>query len=216
MAEVKLDGISRAFRSGGESVQVLSCISFFLKDGGTLAVTGPSGSGKTTLLNIIGGLDRPDSGTVLVNGRDIASLSEKDAAAYRNSEVGFLFQESLLLPQLTVLENILLPCLPSGTAGDEVKTRAEKLLERVNLAHRRNAFPATLSGGEKQRAALVRALIRRPALLLADEPTGALDRANAENLIELLLELNGEMSLTLIIATHSEFIAGRMKEHFRL
>jgi lipoprotein-releasing system ATP-binding protein len=174
-----------------------------------LAVTGPSGSGKTTLLQLIGAMDRPDAGEVRVNGRELGGLDEAARAAFRNREVGFVFQAHHLLPQLTALENVLVPAW-AGTVTAEVSERARHLLARVGLAERMEHFPGQLSGGERQRVALARALVLSPCLLLADEPTGALDRANALALIDLLLELNREERATLMMVTHAEACAERM------
>ena len=193
---------------GGESVGVLREVDLQMKAGETVAVVGPSGSGKSTILNVIGALDQPDSGQVLVEGREVTALRPEEVAAYRNKTVGFVFQLHHLLPQCTVLENVLVPTL-AGPKRD-ARPRAESLLASVGLSHRLNHRPGQLSGGERQRVAVARALINEPRLLLADEPTGALDRAAAEKLIELLLELNRTQGVAIIMVTHARELAQRM------
>src|SRR5262249_50685471 len=191
----------------------------------SLAIVGPSGSGKSTLLQIIGTLDRPTSGTVTLDNQDLNQLDELQLAAVRNREIGFVFQAHYLLPQCTVMENVLVPTLAKSAqaAADAVpkqteslEARAEKLLKRVGLAERALHRPGELSGGERQRAAVVRALINRPRLLLADEPTGSLDHASAQQLGQLLIELNQEEAVTLIVVTHALELARRMKKVWRL
>jgi len=209
-AEVVVSGVVRTFPvSGGAPVEVLRGISFEVRPGETVAVTGPSGSGKTTLLQIIGAMDWPDAGEVCVNGRSLSGLGEAERAAFRNREVGFVFQAHHLLPQLTALENVLVPAW-TGKIGAELTARARDLLGKVGLRERIDHFPGQLSGGERQRVALARALIASPGLLLADEPTGALDQAQAQALVTLLLELNAESHTTLIVVTHAEACAARM------
>lgn len=196
--------------AGGERVEVLSGVSFDLAAGQALAVTGPSGSGKSTLLHIIGTLDRPSTGSVAIGGSDPFSLSEPELARFRNRTVGFVFQDHHLLPQYSVLENVLLPTLafPDGT-GAEHERRARELLDRVGLGHRLGHRPAELSGGERQRAAVARALLRRPALLLCDEPTGSLDRVSAAAVADLLFELHRAEGAVLVVVTHSLDLAAR-------
>ena len=178
---------------------------------------GPSGSGKTTLLQIIGTLDRPTSGEVLFNGNDLAALSDTELARIRNQEIGFIFQLHHLLPQCTVLENVLVPTLTGDTMTREpALKRAERLLKRVGLMDRLHHRPGQLSGGERQRVAVVRALINEPRLLLADEPTGALDRTSAENLANLILELNREEGVALLVITHAIDLAQRMERILEL
>ena len=206
-------GVEKRYESadGGPGLEVLKGVSLRVDAGEALAVVGPSGSGKSTLLNILGGLDRPTSGRVLLAGRDLAGMPEAELAAVRNRDIGFVFQLHHLLPQCTALENVLVPTLvadESLRAG--AADRALSLLRRVGLAQRVDYLPGRLSGGERQRVAVVRALINRPRLLLADEPTGSLDRARAEELIALLVELNREMQVTLIVVTHSTPLAERM------
>lgn len=190
-------------------VEVLRDINFQLADGEAVAIVGPSGSGKSTLLNILGALDRPTQGTARFDGRDLATLSEPELAAIRNRQIGFIFQLHHLLPQCTVLENVLIPTL-AGAPDAVARERAERLLERVGLQHRLDHRPGQLSGGECQRVAVARALINQPKLLLADEPTGALDHANATGLGQLLIELNKEQGVALVVVTHSVELAKRL------
>ena len=194
---------------------VLDAVTLDVRQGDSLAVTGPSGSGKSTLLNLMGALDRPTSGSVFLDGRDLASLNESDLSMVRNRDVGFVFQLHHLLPQCTVLENVLVPTLVGG-ADDDALTRAKRLLERVGLENRMDYKPGKLSGGELQRTALVRALINRPKIVLADEPTGSLDHASALNLTELLVELNREENVTLVVVSHSLELAQMMAAVYSL
>jgi ABC-type lipoprotein export system ATPase subunit len=215
-----LDHVSKVFDIGPgvPSLTVLDDISLTVQSGESVAVIGPSGSGKSTLLNIIGTLDSPSAGSVTLAGREVSSLSEKDCAHVRNHDIGFVFQLHHLLPQCTVLENVLIPSLPAGDVAEKEKTheRARVLLERVGLADRMDYLPGILSGGERQRAAVVRALINKPGLLLADEPTGALDHSTAKELMELLVELNREEQVTLIMVTHAEEFAQSMQRIYKL
>ena len=208
---LELAHVSKTYAAPGSGavVKVLRDVSVHLAAGESLAVIGPSGSGKSTLLNIMGALDRPTAGTARLDGRDLGNLPEKKLAAIRNREIGFIFQLHHLLPQCTVLENVLVPTLTSRTT-DADYARAERLLARVGLQHRLNHRPGQLSGGECQRVAVVRALINRPKLLLADEPTGSLDNAAATNLGQLLLELNKEEGFALVLVTHSLELAKRL------
>jgi lipoprotein-releasing system ATP-binding protein len=210
---VELRGVSRAFTGadGGE-LTVLRNINLELHPGESLAVVGASGSGKSTLLNIMGTLDRPTAGQALLEGEDIAKLDETALARLRNRSIGFVFQLHHLLPQCTVYENVLVPTLVGAreTRREPAAERARRLLERVGLSERLGHRPAQLSGGERQRVAVVRALINEPHLLLADEPTGALDRAAAEQMATLLSELNREEGVTLVVVTHSLALARRM------
>jgi len=236
--------------NGADAPYVLKDVTLRVAAGESVAITGPSGSGKSTLLNIIGALDRPSTGHVLMEGRDLSQLDDKELAMIRNREIGFIFQLHHLLPQYTVLENVLVPTLaqkspqppsqrgskrvaPTSQRGEaavdssqrrgghravreETEARARRLLERVGLASRLSYRPGRLSGGERQRAAVVRALINRPKLLLADEPTGSLDRAAADNLAQLLVELNREEGVTLILVTHSSDLAALMSRVLEL
>ena len=197
---------------GAPPVSVLRGASLIVDRGESVAITGPSGSGKSTILNLIGALDRPDAGQILLEARDLTKLNERALATVRNTALGFVFQSHHLLPHCSVRENVLVPLLArAGTPGPEAEQRAAKLLERVGLGHRLDHLPSRLSGGERQRVALVRALVHRPALLLADEPTGALDHVAAEGIGSLLIELNREEGVTLIVVTHALGLARRMQ-----
>jgi len=200
---------------GGAVVEVLHDINLQLVTGEPIAIIGPSGTGKSTLLNLMGALDLPTAGSVRLDGRDLGGLSEKELAAIRNRQIGFIFQLHHLLPQCTVLENVLIPTL-TGSAIDADYARAERLLERVGLKHRLGHRPGQLSGGECQRVAVVRAMINQPKLLLADEPTGSLDHAAATNLGQLLLELNREEGVALVLVTHSLELAKRLPRAMEL
>ena len=216
MAETILEllDVVKRYETGGPDggLEVLRGVNLRVAAGESLAVVGPSGSGKSTLLNLIGGLDRPSGGRVLFEGRDLADLNDADLARFRNRRIGFVFQLHHLLPQCTVLENVLVPTLVGGDGAEkeEALLRAERLLARVGLGDRLTYRPGRLSGGERERVAVARALVNRPALLLADEPTGSLDRRTAENLMALLAELNEEEGVTLVVVTHAETLAARM------
>jgi lipoprotein-releasing system ATP-binding protein len=201
--------------SGGE-LTVLSDATLEMERGESAAVLGPSGSGKSTFLAILGTLERPTAGSLSLDGVEPFQLAEPELAAFRSRNIGFVFQEHHLLPQCSVLENVLVPLLADGAASSEDVKRASQLLERVGLGDRRNHRPAELSGGERQRAALARALIRNPMLLLADEPTGNLDRSTARAMVELMLELQGEHNALLVAVTHSAALAERMQRRYEL
>jgi ABC-type lipoprotein export system ATPase subunit len=206
-----LENVTKCYDSPGGEVApaVLQEVSLTVAAGESVAIVGPSGSGKSTLLNIMGTLDRPTSGRVLLDRQDLSDLGDNALAAFRNQRIGFVFQLHHLLPQCTALENVLVPTLAGGGPKD-ADDRARQLLERVGLKDRMDYRPGQLSGGERQRVAVARALINRPALLLADEPTGSLDRAAAEHLADLLAELNHEEGVTLVVVTHSAPLAERM------
>jgi lipoprotein-releasing system ATP-binding protein len=197
---------------GAGAVSVLKGITLKIEPGRSVVVVGPSGCGKSTLLNIIGGLDHPTSGRVLLEGKDLAGLDDRELARIRNHQIGFVFQLHHLLPQCTVLENVLIPTLAAGdsSARDEVRKRAEALLARVGLADRISYRPGELSGGQRQRVAVARALINRPKLLLADEPTGSLDENTSQSIADLLAELNRDEGVTLVVVTHSRELASRI------
>lgn len=198
------------------TVPVLREVNLSLQDGAACAIVGPSGCGKSTLLNLIGALDKPDVGHVILNGRDLAQMNENELAGARNRDIGFVFQLHHLLPQCTALENVLIPVLADGSVTKAHEERARRLLERVGLSERAGHFPSQLSGGERQRVATVRALINQPKLLLADEPTGALDEKSSDNLAELLMELNREENVSLIVVTHARELAARLPRRFEL
>ena len=197
---------------------ILDNISFEIEKGSTAAITGPSGSGKTTFLNILGTLDRADTGTVCFNNRDISFMSEKERSLFRNKHIGFIFQMHYLLPQCTVFENILIPTLSYTGKSEklEAQQRADYLLDKIGMIQHRNKLPGQLSGGECQRTAFVRALINQPELILADEPTGSLDEENAAILSDELIQLNKEFNTTLIVVTHSLLLAGKMDRTWHL
>lgn len=202
----------------GVSARVLDDISLVVPEAVTIAITGPSGSGKTTLLNILGTLDVATSGKVFIGGTDVSRLGEAQVAVLRNRTIGFVFQQHMLLPQLNLIENVLLPTIPGkeNRNNKEVKVRAMSLIEKAGLKEHAYHYPAQLSVGECQRAAVVRALINRPKLLLADEPTGSLDAANAANITGLLTEFQQEEGCSLVIVTHDPEVEKRMKIHYHL
>lgn len=209
-----LNEVSKRYESldSAPPLEILRGVTFEVAGGESIAIVGPSGSGKSTLLNIIGTLDRPTSGQVTLEGNDLSRLTDAQLAAVRNRQIGFIFQSHYLLPQCTVMENVLVPTLADSESKLRygAEERARKLLECVGLEKRLGHRPGQLSGGERQRAAVVRALINQPKLLLADEPTGSLDRAAAEELGELLVKLNREQTVTLIVVTHALDLAKRM------
>jgi lipoprotein-releasing system ATP-binding protein len=211
-----LEQVRKSFPSpsGDAAIPVLRGVNLSVASGESLAVVGPSGSGKSTLLSLMGGLDLPSSGRVLLDGRDLAALSERERAQMRSRRIGFVFQFHHLLPQCSVWENVLVPTLALRQDGAE--ERARRLLERVGLAGRLGHRPAELSGGECLRAAVARALVNRPGLLLADEPTGSLDTESAEQLAELLVSVNREEGTSLIVVTHSVSLAARMQRRLEL
>ena len=217
---LELSGVSKSYRSFGDAPEtpVLKGVNLNLAAGEAAAIVGPSGSGKSTLLNIIGTLDKPDTGRVLLNGKDLTSLSDDELARVRSRDIGMIFQLHHLLPQCTALENVLIPTLAEGPEKrkETPEVRAQRLLERVGLSGRFNHRPGQLSGGERQRVAVVRALINEPKLLLADEPTGALDQKSADMLADLLVELNREESVALLVITHSPALAERMGRTYQM
>ncbi|MER6221004.1 ABC transporter ATP-binding protein [Streptomyces sp. 900105755] len=201
---VRLDGVRKEY--GGTTA--LDGVSLRIRAGEAVAVMGPSGCGKSTLLNMVSGLDRPTDGTVVVHGEDVGRLSEKGLALYRRRRIGMIFQFFNLVDDLTALDNVALAAQLTGSPARQARRRALELLEELGIADRRNAYPAVLSGGERQRVAVARALMNRPALLLADEPTGALDSRAGEQVMDLLLDLN-QIGQTLILVTHDEHLARR-------
>jgi lipoprotein-releasing system ATP-binding protein len=215
-----LSSVTKQYESAGGTgpVGVLDQISLEVQSGESIAIVGPSGSGKSTLLNIIGTLDRPSGGTITLDGQDLTRLDEQALAETRNRRLGFIFQAHHLLPQCTVLENVLVPTLPlrDPDLRASAPDRARKLLEKVGLGARLSHRPGQLSGGERQRVAVVRALINQPQLLLADEPTGALDRVAASTLGDLLVRLNEEEGVTLMVVTHALDLARRMQRALEL
>lgn len=215
-SDLQLTGISKSYRTATGDLPILRDVDLQLARSDALAITGPSGSGKSTLLYIIGTLDTPTSGSLQILGKNPLSLDGAALAAFRNQNIGFVFQDHYLLPQCTVLENVLVPTLPGTGAGPTEIARARELLGRVGLSERVDHRPAELSGGERQRVAICRALINRPPLLLADEPTGNLDQHTARSVGSLLLDLAREQQSLLIVVTHSTELASRFPRHVEL
>ena len=216
MSHLVVQDLHKQFPTRGEPLIVLRGVNLTLSGGENLAVLGPSGSGKSTLLHILGALDTPSSGTVTLDDHDPFSLNEPQLAAFRNRQIGFVFQDHHLLPQLSALENVLVPALAQPAISEAARERAELLISRVGLADRRHHRPAELSGGERQRVAVARALIQGPTLLLADEPTGNLDRKTARQIGELLLELQAQERTMMIVATHSLELAAMCDRQMEL
>lgn len=202
--------LSRVYQDGDRQLQVLNDVNLSVNAGEMLAIVGSSGSGKSTLLHCMGGLDKPTSGEVLFAGYAIQDWSSNQLADWRNKELGFIYQFHHLLPEFTALENVAMPQLIAGVSTREAKLRAEQLLQRVGLAERLQHRPAELSGGERQRVAIARALANSPRLVLADEPTGNLDDSTAEQVFELLLELNKEFDTAFVIVTHDNSLASKL------
>ncbi|GIW05836.1 MAG: macrolide ABC transporter ATP-binding protein [Dehalococcoidia bacterium] len=213
---IEIRGVERHYTLGGGPVGALRGVDLTIGRGELVALTGPSGSGKSTLLNLLGGLDRPTSGTVRVAGLDLGRASERELTIHRRRVVGFIFQSFNLLPRLRAVENVELPLVWSGVGAAERRRRAIALLERVRLGHRLEHLPSELSGGEQQRVAIARALINNPALLLADEPTGNLDSATGREILTLLTELNRERGLTIVLVTHDPEVAAIAGRRVRL
>ncbi len=217
---LELDKVSEAYQQAGKNLsrEVLIDINLKINAGDSIAITGPSGSGKSSLLNIIGAIDAPSSGKVRYHGEDIRSLSDNALATFRNTHIGFIFQMHHLLPQLTALENILLPVIPQlkKSKTKEAEQKAMELLNSLGLADLANQRPGQMSGGECQRVAVARALINDPSIILADEPTGSLDQKSADQLGELLCDINQKHKLTMLVVTHSIGLANRMSAKYEL
>ncbi len=209
-------GVSRGFRQGPKRVQVLSDVSLQVPAGTSMAIVGASGAGKSTLLHILGGLDKPDEGEVLVDGRSMWEMSDKQRSDLRNSRMGFIYQFHHLLPEFTALENVAMPLLIRGIPVSEAAQRAGDLLDKVGLGQRLDHKPGELSGGERQRAAVARALVGNPGCVLGGEPTGNLDERTANNVFAQLIELNTELNTSLILVTHDMRLAARMNQRFEL
>ncbi|MEZ4747296.1 MAG: ABC transporter ATP-binding protein [Calditrichia bacterium] len=204
------------YQTESQTVEVLRDVSFDISAGESLVITGPSGSGKSTLLHILGTLDSPTSGAVLINGKNPFELADAELAKFRNHTVGFVFQDHHLLPQYSVLENVLLPTLAFPVDSHKSRDRATNLIEKVGLSHRINHLPAELSGGERQRVAIARALINAPAIVLCDEPTGNLDHSTADTLANVLFDLHRSEKNILVVVTHSLDLAQRFARKFRI
>ena len=209
-------GVGKSFQQGPVTLQVLTAVELTISRGERLSIVGASGSGKTTLLQILGGLDRPSTGTVMIDGRDIHGLSERDRGELRNRTLGFVYQFHHLLPEFSALENVAMPLLVRRTPVAQAREQARELLERVGLGGRLGHRPHQLSGGERQRAAVARALVTQPKIVLADEPTGNLDGSNAQAVFELMLELNRERGTSLVVVTHDPRLASRMERIYEL
>jgi lipoprotein-releasing system ATP-binding protein len=216
MSELIVEHVSKDYATRTEPLNVLRDITLKLRFRDNVAVLGPSGSGKSTLLHVLGTLEPPTTGTVQLLGKDPFQMEEPELARFRNRYIGFIFQEHHLLPQLSVLENVLVPALAEGPATTAVHERALNLIERVGLSERLDHRPGELSGGERQRVAVARAMLMKPALLLGDEPTGSLDRTNAKSIGQLLLELQQEEESILIVVTHSQELATFFARRFEL
>ena len=202
---IQIEGITKSFGS----LQVLKGIDLTINKGEVVSIVGPSGAGKTTLLQIMGTLDKPDSGRIILNGTDVTRLKEKELSAFRNKEIGFVFQFHQLLPEFTALENVAIPALIQGCSAGDANKRAKEMLEMLGLAERASHKPAELSGGEKQRVAVARALINHPSVVLADEPSGSLDTKNKEELHQLFFDLRDKLGQTFVIVTHDEGLAAQ-------
>ncbi|MBW4698441.1 MAG: ABC transporter ATP-binding protein [Aphanocapsa lilacina HA4352-LM1] len=212
---IRLENIRKSYKLGNNEVPVLRGIDLDIDSGEYVAIMGPSGSGKSTLMNIIGCLDRPTSGNYYLNGNNVATLDRKALAQIRNREIGFVFQQFNLMARSDALENVMLPALYAGTPAKERKVRATELLERVGLAAQIQQRPNQLSGGQQQRVAIARALMNRPSILLADEPTGALDTRTGEEVLALFEELNAE-GITVLVITHDQEVGNRARRLVRL
>ncbi len=216
MTDLSVRNLSKEFQTDAETLQVLENVNLEMKAGEDISIVGPSGCGKSTLLYILGTLDRPTSGTVELNGKNPFDLSEKALADFRNAEIGFVFQDHHLLPQLSVTENVLLPAMARGVPAPELVARADDLIQRVGLEEHKSHLPGKLSGGERQRVAVARALLCSPKLLLADEPTGNLDSRTTATVTELLYELPRQEQTMLIVVTHSSWVADQASRRLRL
>ncbi|HUL36467.1 MAG TPA: ABC transporter ATP-binding protein [Thermodesulfobacteriota bacterium] len=213
---IRVEQLFKSYGNGGKRVEVLKGVDLTFSQGEKAAIVGASGIGKTTLLHILGTLDRPSTGKVFYEGKDIFTLNETDLSVFRNREIGFVFQFHHLLPEFSALENTMMPCLIRGTPEKEAESRAETILTLVGLKERLSHKPGELSGGEQQRVAVARALVLEPKVLLADEPTGNLDTKTGESIFDLLQELNRIQGVTLIVVTHNLKLAERLSRQIQL
>lgn len=216
MPLIEAKDIHKTYAEGSRAVKVLRGVELTIEPGETVAIVGASGAGKSTLLNLLGTLDRPSSGELLFKGKDIFTFSDSGLAEFRNRSIGFVFQFHHLLPEFSALENVMLPALIGGTTRSEAEALSTALLEEVGLGQRLSHKPGELSGGEQQRSAIVRALVRTPELILADEPTGNLDAGTGAEVFELLLGLNKARKTTLIVVTHNQALANRMQRRLEM
>ncbi len=213
---LEVRGLTKAFREGGRTLEVLRGVELTVTKKDRLAIIGASGSGKTTLLQLLGGLDQPTAGEVIVCGQSIGALNDSERGKLRNRKLGFVYQFHYLLPEFSALENVAMPLLIRGVGSTEAMGKAEKLLVRIGLLERLHHRPSKLSGGERQRVAVARALITGPSIVLADEPTGNLDRPTGARLFDLMLELNSDLGTSLVVVTHDSALAARMDRILKL
>ena len=213
---IVLDNLSKTFIKDGNRIEVLRNLKLEVKKGDSLAVLGVSGAGKSTLIHILGTLDHPTSGTLLIGGNNVFEWGEKKIASFRNRTIGFVFQFNNLLPEFTALENTMMPALISGLGRNQAAEKAFQLLQEVGLEHRLKHKPGELSGGEQQRVAIARALVMEPEILLADEPTGNLDTETGKKIEDILIHLNKEKKITLVVVTHNKMLADRMSKRIGL
>src|SRR5687768_7167469 len=216
MSVLVAEHLSKTYVTGEARVSALAGVSFAVEHGDFVALMGPSGCGKSTLLHLCGAMDRPTSGTLRLNDRDLAAMEDDELTRVRREQVGFVFQFFNLLPTLTISDNIALPCLLAGVKAADAESRAAALAERVGITHRLHHYPQQVSGGEMQRAAIARALIHQPLLIVADEPTGNLDSENGDNVLALLKGLNSEMGVTILLATHSADVAAAARRVLKM
>ena len=213
---IAVRGLTKSFRTGLGVVEVLKGVSMSIRSGERVAIVGASGAGKTTFMHLLGGLDRPTSGSITFDGRDIFSFAPRELDQFRNRSIGFVFQFHQLLPEFSALENVMMPALIKRVSVAEARKQAHAILESVGLSHRTTHKPGQLSGGEQQRVAIARSLVMSPQLLLADEPTGNLDSVTSEEILQLLDQLHIEYNLTMVIVTHSKLVADRMDRVVRM